>query len=97
MKENKEPEKQTSYLALGMCIGVSIGTAIGAALGNISIGMCFGLSIGMGIGACIDYHLAEKHKKEEEKADGGGNLSEAVGESAENTEKITENAEEKDE
>ena len=60
MKNKQEPENQTYYMPIGMCLGMSVGTALGAAMDNMGVYMCIGLSIGMCIGALVD---AKKRKE----------------------------------
>ena len=60
LEHKAKTEKQSSYMAIGMCLGMSIGTAIGAALGNISIGMCMGISVGMCLGLALGASTTSK-------------------------------------
>ena len=64
MNNQKEPENQTQYMPIFMCLGISVGMAVGSAAGNIGIGMCLGVGIGMCLGVCLDALQNKKTGKE---------------------------------
>lgn len=60
LRFDEKGDKDSIYLALGICIGVTLGIILGSLLGNIFVGIIYGLCFGIVVGTLI-YVIQSKH------------------------------------